>query len=51
MEIVQRASSDLGGSDLIVKTLGFWGCNLSNAKLVEILSYLKGGQLNSLELS
>ena len=30
MDIIQRVSSDLGGSDLIVKTLGFWGCNLSN---------------------
>jgi hypothetical protein len=51
MEIIQRASSDLGGySDLHCRNLGFWGCNLSNSKLIEVLSYIKG-TLNALEIS
>lgn len=51
MEIIQRASSDLVGcSDLQCRTLGFWGCNLSNSKLIEVLSYIRGS-LNALEIS
>lgn len=53
MEIIQRASSDFGDdcSELQCRTLGFWGCNLSNSKLIEVLSYMKGGTLNALEIS
>ncbi len=50
MDIVQKASSDLSGSELYLKTLGFWGCNISNSKLQEVLSYLKGN-LFTLEIS
>ena len=33
-----------------MRTLGFWGCNLSNSKLAEVLSYMKGS-LAGLEIS
>jgi hypothetical protein len=50
MELVQRASSDLCGDDFLLKTLGFWGCNISSSKLDEVLGYLKGS-LMALEIS
>jgi hypothetical protein len=34
----------------MLRTLGFWGCNIPSSKLVEVLGYLKGN-LTNLEMS
>ena len=38
------------GSEFNIKTLGMWGCNISNQKFAEVLTHLRS-KITSLEIS